>query len=327
MLLARGVLDANLEPKHDGDTILFPISNADDVEGLVIVDGDFKERKRAPRSYSDLLTLGADLTQLLPKSFDIVGDIVVIKLPDKLLPYQEKVGRALLGFVPGARVVAVDGGVKGTARVRDLEVVAGEGPLTTVYKENGISFRVDLGKVYFSPRLSREHSLVAKDVKPGERVLDLFCGMGAFALTILRKCRGTTAVAVDSNHHATELARLNAKEMGVGDRLEVVEQDAGLFLKGENQFDRVIMNLPREGYKYLSSVGPRVRARGRLHYYGIYPNDAVDSASGSVISALSSGEDKSKWSLAGSRVVHEYSPASLLMALTVSKDGEVEHGP
>jgi tRNA (guanine37-N1)-methyltransferase len=324
-LSAQGLLSPSLEPLHEEGHVVFPLLGEFSFPGVETVQQDFPPRSSHPTSYTDLLELEEPLRKKLPKSFDVIGEIVALRLEPELLPHRAEIGEALRKFVPGVRVVALDRGVHGKARLRELEVIAGTPPLVTLYRENGITFKVNLETVYFSPRLAREHGRVAAQVQDGERILDLFCGFGPFALTSLRQHPKTTAVAVDANTQAIALLRENAARLKVESRLEAYAEDAEDFLGRPALFDRVIMNLPREGYKYLRSVGAHVKSSGRLHFYGLFHRDQRNLAATSVQAALGPAEGSSPWSLEEERVVHPYSPSTLLMAFTLEKHGEIKN--
>ena len=322
-LAQQNLLSRSLKPLRVNSHVLFPLEGDPGDIAEEVVSADFPDQKSRPRSFEDLAQVPETIRSQLPRSFDVVGSVVAIRLEEPLLPYREEIGRALLAFVPGVRTVAIDHGVQGVARIRSLEVIAGERTLVTSVKENGLTFTVDLGGVYFSPRLAREHGRVAALVEDGEKVLDIFCGFGPFGLTILRRNAHASVVSLDSNPRAIELLLLNARSLKVDQRLEAYCQDAAVFLEEERSFDRAIMNLPREGYKYLGKVGRRVKRHGRLHFYGLFLRDQRRTADQEVLSALSIPGVQNAWSLEESREVHPYSPSRSLMTFTLRKDGEI----
>ncbi|MBA7599809.1 hypothetical protein ES703_06849 [subsurface metagenome] len=113
------------------------------------------------------------------RAFDIVGDIAVVKIPEKLLPKKQLIGQALMQVHHHVRTVLNQTTpVRGEFRTRELEVIAGEPRTETTHREGGCSFKVDLAKVYFSPRLATERLRVTKQIKPGEVVTNLFAGVG-----------------------------------------------------------------------------------------------------------------------------------------------------
>ncbi|MCI4355264.1 MAG: methyltransferase domain-containing protein, partial [Thermoplasmata archaeon] len=270
-LRERGILREDLGVAHDGDHVIFPVRAAPEAPADLpgsSVTVEFEPRpERGPRSYRDLLSLPPELSTLLPRAFDVVGEVVLIRLPDELLPRSEEIGRALLEFVPSARLVVRDEGVHGWQRTRTLVRLAGDGPARTIHRENGLALEVDLETAYFSPRLGREHALVAGAVRDGESVLDLCAGIGPFSLAIASLGRAREIVAVDANPAAIELLESNRHRLGFDRRIRAVCADLEEFLPSAGVADRVVFNLPREGIKYLTSVGKSVSPAGTLHYY------------------------------------------------------------
>jgi tRNA1(Val) A37 N6-methylase TrmN6 len=88
----------------------------------------------------------------------------------------------------------------------------------------------------------RAHKRVAR----GERVLDLGCGTGVMALALIVDAPGSTAVGVEIVPAMAALARKNAEENGVSDRLQVIEGD----LRDKKlpwphtEFDLIVVNPP-----------------------------------------------------------------------------------
>jgi tRNA (guanine37-N1)-methyltransferase len=268
------------------------------------------------RSYRELLHFPAPLQALLPRAFDIIGDVVLIRLPSELEAQAPEIGRALLKFVPGARLVGWDQGVHGSARLRQLRSLAGTGPWRTQHRENGLEFVVNPEVAYFSPRLAGEHARIASDVAPGEVVWDLCCGLGPFALTIARRGVAGRIHAVDSNPEAIALLRENAERLGVASRIDVRLQSVEQFLPSAGTANRVVLNLPHEGIKYLPSVSAAVAPGGTVHYYEVTPRADHSMRGNALVNQLASSAE---WSCIGARRVHEYSPHADLMAYTLRR--------
>ena len=320
-LREQGMLRTDLEVGHDGDLLLFPIvEDRPAPEGLgEVVDAEFSpSSSRGPQDYRELLPWPSDQLATLPRSFDVVGDLVLIRLPTELESRGPEIGAALLRFVPGARLVGQDRGVQGPERRRRVVRLAGSGPWTTRHRENGLAFDVDLEGAYFSPRLAREHARVASEVRSGDRVYDLCCGVGPFALTIARDGRATNIVAVDANPRAVECLRATLSRYPFGARVEVVEDRLERFLTGRTPFERVVFNLPHEGIKYLSSVANLVSRPGRLFYYEVAERDARDRRPDELVEVLGGSTE---WRAVDSRTVHPYSPTSDLVAFTLERAG------
>src|SRR2546425_613815 len=160
------------------------------------------------RSYKDVVAVPGPLRRFLPSSFDVIGDIAVLKIPEELQPHREAIGLAILRWNPKIRVAVQDRGVKGERRVRSIEVFAGERRTTTVHTEHGLRYRVDLARAYFSPRLASERQRIADLVLEGEVVADPFAGVGPFAILIAKRRRPKLVHASDVNPAALEISNL-----------------------------------------------------------------------------------------------------------------------
>lgn len=87
------------------------------------------------------------------------------------------------------------------------------------------------------------------DVRPDDRVADLFCGLGNFSLPIARAAR--EVVGIEGNSTMTRRAAENAARNGLGARTSF--RDANLFdvdaafFEALGPFDRMLIDPPREG--------------------------------------------------------------------------------
>ena len=321
LLREAGWIDGGLEVARTPDVVLFPLldgARPDPTLGT-IVDHPFQRVRGRPREYAELLTdLPAEVRAALPRAFDLVGDIVLVRLPPPVAPWADRVGAALLEFVPGARVVGWDRGVHGPERRRSVHRIAGSGGWTTRHRENGIALDVDVERAYFSPRLAGEHRRVASLVRPGERFLDLACGVGPFALLAARPGRAAAVVGVDHNSAAIALAKGNAERLGLGGRVEFVEADLQAFVAAGARFDRVVFNLPLEGIKYLTSVIGAVERGGTLLYYEM-TDRSREATRSTELAALVGAEGAFR--VDPPRVVHPYAPSIDLVAYTLRREG------
>ncbi|HXW95925.1 MAG TPA: class I SAM-dependent methyltransferase family protein [Nitrososphaerales archaeon] len=199
---------------------------------------------------------------------DVVGDIAIVRLEDFSVSEKRKIAGALLEEFKNLRVVMEQkGGVEGEYRLRKLRHLAGENRSMTVHRENGCSFRVDVAKCYFSPRLSTERLRIAGAVKPKERVLNMFAGVGPFSIPIA-KLRGAEVTSCELNEYAARLHLENDALNKVDKLIEVVNVDAADLPKTtKRKFDRVLMPLPSEADRFLSTAIVMAKKGGTIHYY------------------------------------------------------------
>jgi tRNA (guanine37-N1)-methyltransferase len=320
-LVAAGALRTDREILEEGDRVAFPL--VPDVEARPewgeVAEREFPLRAvGGPTEFRQLLGWGDRELAELPRSFDVVGDIVLVRLPASLEPRRAEVGEALLRFVPGARLVGLDRGVQGPDRRRAVERIAGAGPWRTRHRENGLEFDVDVEAAYFSPRLGGEHARLAGEVRPGERVYDLCCGVGPFAMTMARAGAAASIVAVDANAAAVALLRATLARYPFGASVRAVEARLEAFVPDAEPADRVVLNLPREGIKYAALVARLIAPGGSLHFYEVVSRDEVAGRRTAVESELSA---VAPFSVEPLRVVHPYSPSRDLVALTARRAG------
>lgn len=198
--------------------------------------------------------------------FEVVGDIAIVEEGDAA-----NVASALLSSCRNIRsVITPVSDVEGEFRTRRFRHVAGEERTITVHKEHGLSYRVDLEGAYFTPRLGTERLRIARQVGPGDFVLDMFAGVGPFAL--LLASRGAEVVAIDKNPIAVKYLSENAFLNKID--LEILEGDAcDLALNYESKADHVIMNLPHTAHRFLIPAIRAAKNGGVVHYYSISEDD------------------------------------------------------
>ncbi len=201
------------------------------------------------------------------KSFDLIGDIIIIKIPKELLDERRFIlAEKILDSFPYVKVVYRQvGKVGGSYRVRRLEHLAGEKRSLTLYKEYGSRFWVDVEKVYFSPRLSYERSRIASKISRNERILNMFAGVGPFSIHCAK--RGGYVYSVDINPYAISLHLINNRLNKVWDRIETYLGDAAEHASRVTGVDRVLMPLPELALNYLPYALEALDGEGWIHIY------------------------------------------------------------
>ena len=252
-------------------------------------------------TYRDLLAgrLPREVAERLPRSFDIIGDIAVIRLDEDLIAYGEEIASAIMKIHKSVRAVYARGPATGLLRIHGLRHIGGEERTSTIYRENGIAFSVDIAYMYVNPRLASERLRIAQEVADGELVLDLFASYGGFALNIAR-VRSATVVASDINARAVEHMRRSIYMNRLrGQVYPVVTDSASPPLR--SRFRVVIADNPTNIEPFIDAIEAALVERGRAYIY-ILADSATDAA-----------ETISRRSSSRLRVVHcaevrEYSP-------------------
>ena len=229
---------------------------------------------------SDIATLLAerdwteDELERAPTSWAVVGDVVLVRLPEDC-PRPAEVGEALLDL-QGADTVLAQRGIEGPHREPDVEVIAGSGDTETVHTEHGTKYALDLAEVMFSPGNQAERVRMGEVVESDERVLDMFAGIGYFALPMARA--GAEVTAVERNPAAFRFLIENAMLNEVQDRLRPFRADcrdaAGWHADPEVDVDltadRVVMG-HYEAHEYLDAALSVVEPGATIHLHSTTP--------------------------------------------------------
>lgn len=214
----------------------------------------------------------------LPRSYDIMGDIAIVEMPEGLLPYGHIIGEALMQLSPRVKtVMAKSGPVTSTYRVRSYNLLAGERSTLTQHSESGCIFRLDPRKVYFSPRLSFERRRVASNMKPGEFVVDMFAGVGPFSIITAKLGNAAKVYGVDINPEAASFMLQNVLINRLRGRITVVLADVrGTSVRLlSHSADRVIMNLPTESIAFIPQACNLLKHEGGIIHFYAFVSEGV----------------------------------------------------
>jgi len=268
----------------------------------------------------------------VPSSFEQVGHIAHVNLRECHMPYKQLIGQVLLDKNSRVRTVVnkVDS-ISNEFRVFPMEVIAGEESLVTQVKENGATFQLDFGQVYWNSRLEREHRRVVELLHPSEVVCDMMAGIGPFAVPAA--LRGCKVYANDLNPKSYEYLCANVRSNHVEARVAMYNQCARAFFRALMQpdsaplqpeplrfgpFSHVLMNLPASALEFLDVfVGAFHRSTWRaplprVHCYCFSKSD--DPAADVIAQA----EHILGCSIPGAeaRIVRDVAPQKLMMCVT-----------
>lgn len=277
ILLKHSLINLNAKIKRDNDFVIIPLSRKPEKELLTelgcenveIVDTLFEMQKRGPRSLKDYLKgkIEDDKIDEIRGSFDIIGDIVILEIPEELENFKSIIGEAALNFTKRKAVFRKKSEIKGIIRTREFEHLAGEDTSVTIHQEFGARLMLDVKRVYFSPRLATERKKVADSVKDGEIIVDMFAGVGPFPI-LIAKSHNVQIYAIDINPEAFRYIKKNIELNKVQDKIIPILGDVREVLKEiEIKADRIIMNLPGSAYEFLDLSVSSLKDEGIIHYY------------------------------------------------------------
>ena len=300
-LMSDGLMSMEYRIKTTDEYGYIPITN--DIEGYAIEDIELEPTKRVPHNFAEILEdeLTSEEIENLKTSFDTIGDIVILEIPDELQDKKQLIGDAAYKFTKRKAIYMKKSAIKGTIRVRDLEFLSGVDDSLTIHKEHGVRLKLDVREVYFSPRLATERKRVMESVKDGEKILDMFCGIGPFPIVIARN-KDVDITAVDINEAAIKYLDENIKLNKLKGNIESYCGDVREVSKGfKTKFDRIIMNLPGLAYSFLDVAIDLIEDDGIINYYefsdsyeqGIKRLNEAASSAGKKVEILNTRKVKS----------------------------------
>ena len=274
-LMSLGILDTGWRIGSDERFLFIPIT-ADGYGGYEVTEEYLELIEQTPSDYKEILDIPDEFRDELPTSFDVIGDVAIIKLPETLLPYKHQIGEAMMSVNASIRTVMADSGVKGDLRIRDLEQIAGKGSSETIHKEFGVRMMTDPSKVYFNPRLATERSRVASLVNEGETIIDMFAGVAPFGLVICKRARPKIVYSIDINPEAERFVR---KSMELNRIINIVPitGDAANAIRDLPEADRVIMNLPQTAEAFLINALSKTKAGGTIHLHKVTERSELEA--------------------------------------------------
>jgi tRNA (guanine37-N1)-methyltransferase len=306
-------LDGDHEIAVDGDTIYIPVVDPERVP--VDLDASIVERDAAER---DRPLTPAEILGYEP-SLERLGDIVIVDEDDDGRA-REIADAVMASDVPCETVLNRASPIEGELRVRRWDVLAGT-DTETVHREYGHEFLLDVAEVYFSPRLATERHRVIEQAEPGESAVDMFAGVGPYAVPLAS--RGADVVACDLNERAVEYLRENAARNGVEDRVTAIAGDVRDLVGGADggavdyagTADRLVMNLPHSADAFLDTAVALAGEECVVHYYDIQHEDDPFGPGTRAIRAAAG--DEYAVDVETERVVKSYAPHEYNVCLDV----------
>ena len=205
----------------------------------------------------------------LVKSFEVIGDIAIIEIPEELEHRKELIGEKLMELNKHINTVLREvSGRKGQFRTRDYEFLAGDEDTETVHKEHGCRFRLDPTEMYFSEKEGKERQRIVEQVEEGEIIMAMFAGVGPFPITIANEKDVEKIYAVELNPEAYRYLEKNIELNNLEDTVVPIEGDVReVCSEYFGKCDRVLMPLPKDSDDFLDLAVKCLGDGGVIHYY------------------------------------------------------------
>ncbi len=202
----------------------------------------------------------------IPSGYHLIGNVALLRLSDDLQRYAHAIGKITMEYDKRIKSVAVrTSGTTGVERTPHYEVVAGSFDTETVHLENGVLYYLDPLRLTFSGGNVAERIRMAKVVREGERVVDMFACVGQFALPMART--GAQVVAIEINPVAYQYLVKNVRVNRLEHRVSTILGNSREAHPIKSA-DRIVMGYLHDTVNYLpAAVDILVSEGGFIHMH------------------------------------------------------------
>ncbi len=258
-LIKKRALSTDYIVKTTKTHIYFPLTKKIKTKYEILEQKLKKYKKQNTNLKENLLKkLTKKEEQILKTAFDIVGDIAVLEIDAPLEKKEKLIAETLLKLHKNIKtVVRKHGAHHGTYRTQRVKILAGKRTKETIHRENNVKIKLDIEKVYYSPRLSTERKRLSEQVKPNESVLVMFSGNAPYVSVISKNTKAKEVYGIeinpDGHKYGLETVKLNKLKnvkLFCGDVNDLMPK----FKKQKKKFDRIIMPLPKSYKEFLQTA-------------------------------------------------------------------------
>lgn len=212
-----------------------------------------------------------------PRSYEVIGDIAIVKIADELESKKELIASEIKAQQKRIKTVLNKTEKRtGEFRTASYEILLGN-ETETVHKEHGCRYKLDPTQVYFSERLGKDRERVMKQVEPGETIHALFAGVGPYPILIASKKDVERIYAIEKNPRAYKYLRENVMLNDVTETVKPLKGDIRDILPElDIKADRTLMPLPKGGSDFLELASNYTKAEGTIHYYAFLEEEMMD---------------------------------------------------
>jgi len=222
--------------------------------------------------------LDEKLLEKLPRSYSMIGKVVIIKLKPELEKYKKEIGEAILKILP-VKTVCLLKQIRENIRKPEIEIIAGNGT-ETVHKEHKCIYKLDVSKVMFSKGNKFEKIRIVKQVKKGEIVVDMFAGIGYFTIPIAKLTQAKKVYAIDINPEAIHYLKENVKLNKVEHKVEIFQGDCKkiciTLAKQGIKANRVLMGYIFSTYEFFPYALEIAKENAIIHYHFIAKKEEIE---------------------------------------------------
>jgi tRNA wybutosine-synthesizing protein 2 len=244
----------------------------------------------------------------IPSGWQILGDIIIVSIPEVLDDKKIRVAEALLAMHPKCRAVVRDFGIEGQFRQPIRELLLGDGT-ETIHKEHGCFFKQDVTKVMYSKGNLEERKRMSR-LGEGEVIVDMFAGIGYFSIPMAVHSRPKKIIGIEINPESFSYLKENIRLNKVENIFVPICGDC-TEAAPEGTADRVLMGYVGTTHHYLEPALKALKKNGGiLHYHETVPENLARTRPQERISKVACALGK-KVEILETRRIKKYSPGVL----------------
>jgi len=266
-LLVKGLFDKEHYVSKDKEFIYFPITEKFSTHYKIV--NKLLKKKKVQKDLKESLDRKLKKKDLekLRSSMDILGSIAILEIADELKKKERLIAKEVLKGNKNIKTVLRKGKHEGVFRIQKLKHLAGEKTKEALYKENGVVMKLDVEKVYFSPRLSSERKRIMQMITKPEDVLVMFSGCGPYVCVIAKNTPAKSVYGIEINPTAHNYAIQNVLLNKLTNAFVFAGDVKIIVPKLKMKFDRIIMPLPKSASDYLDTAFKVSKPGAMIHFY------------------------------------------------------------
>ncbi len=220
--------------------------------------------------------LNQEELSLLPRGFQSIGSIMILKLDKRLLKKKNLIGEVCLKIYPYIKSVYLNLGViKGQLRQPErIEFLKGIDNPIIIHKEHGVKYKFDITKIMFSKGNLKERKFLTTFVKSGEIVVDMFAGIGYFSLPIAKHTNVNKIYSIELNPVSFEYLKENIELNHLENRIVPINGDSKVEVRKLSDIgikvDRIVMGVFPAPINYIEDALTLIKEEGTtIHFEGV----------------------------------------------------------
>ncbi len=217
--------------------------------------------------------LSEEELNLLPRGFQIIGKVIILKLHPKLVTHKEIIANKYLEQFTQIKSVYINlGKIRGKFRSPErIEYIAGIRNPIVKHREHGIIYKFDLTKIMFSKGNLKERRFLATLVNQNEVIVDMFAGIGYFSLSIGKHSKVKKIFSIELNPYSYKFLLENIKLNHLEDIIFPINGDSKdevlKLSKSGVKADRVIMGVFPAPKEFISEALTLAKVSGTIYHY------------------------------------------------------------